>query len=532
MLNNFYTIQSVAEYLKKEICGYYISEVFSQEKNKFLIEVKKNSTDEEFKILEFSIEKESNFLVEKKYFSKAKKNYADIFPEVYGKKILEAEIFNNDRVICFTLEDDYEIIFTFFTNKSNCFIVYNSAIENSFKDRDEYQGKNINEVLSGKSHASGKELKTGSVKEILKINYRKLGNVYLKEVIFKSDFKENDQVNEDNFKILKKEIDEIILKLNAPDFILYKTEQGFIMSLTDLTHIEFSEKTTFSDVNQLIQEYLKLRFRTEKIDSYKSSRQNEFAQKISNVEKKINGIKIQLSHCENSDELRKFGDLILQNSYLIIKGDKQLKTTDLDGKDVVIKLKENLSPVENSQAYFEKYKKQKSSIETLKAKIKKFETEKSEIKKELEEIKELTDVKKIMKEEKKSEADKNDETSRFRKFKINEKYEVWVGKDSLSNDLLTTKYSAQNDLWFHVRGASGSHTVLKVESKKDEVSKENIFAAAAIAAYYSKARNSGSVPVAYCEKKYVKKKKGFKAGSVVMEREKVIFVKPALPEVK
>ena len=73
MLNNFYTIQSVAEYLKKEISGYYISEVFSQEKNKFLIEVKKNSTDEEFKILEFSIEKESNFLVEKKYFSKAKK---------------------------------------------------------------------------------------------------------------------------------------------------------------------------------------------------------------------------------------------------------------------------------------------------------------------------------------------------------------------------------------------------------------------------------------------------------------------------
>lgn len=532
MLNNFYTIKSVVEYLKKEISGYYISEVFSQEKNKFLIEVKRDSTGEEFKILEFSIEKENNFLVEKKYFSKAKKNYADIFPEIYGKKILETGIYNNDRAICLRLEDDYEIIFTFFTNKANCFIVKNSVIVNSFKDKDEHSDRNIIEVLSGKTPTISKESKTGSVKDVLKYNYRKLGNIYLKEIIFKSDFKENDQVDEDNFKIIKKEIDETILKLYAPEFILYKTEQGFTMSLTDLSHIEFSEKITFSDVNQLIQEFLKLRFRSEKIDSFKSSKENEFSQKISNVEKKINGIKIQLSHCENSDELRKFGDLILQNSYLIKKGDKQLKTTDLDGKDIVIKLKENLSPIENSQAYFEKYKKQKSSIETLKAKIKKLESEKSEIKKELEEVKEIKDVKKIMKEEKKSEADKNDETSRFRKFKINEKYEVWVGKDSVSNDLLTTKYSAQNDLWFHVRGASGSHTVLKVESKKDEVSKENIFAAAAIAAYYSKARNSGSVPVAYCEKKYVKKKKGFKAGSVVMEREKVIFVKPALPEDK
>jgi len=30
-------------------------------------------------------------------------------------------------------------------------------------------------------------------------------------------------------------------------------------------------------------------------------------------------------------------------------------------------------------------------------------------------------------------------------------------------------------------------------------------------------------------RKYVKKKKGFKEGSVIMEREKIIYVKPQLP---
>jgi predicted ribosome quality control (RQC) complex YloA/Tae2 family protein len=97
--------------------------------------------------------------------------------------------------------------------------------------------------------------------------------------------------------------------------------------------------------------------------------------------------------------------------------------------------------------------------------------------------------------------------------------------------MLTTKYASPNDLWFHVRGASGSHTVLKVSNKKEVTGKEIINKAASIAAYYSKARNASSVPVAYCQKKYVKKKKGFKEGSVVMEREKVIFVKPGLPAI-
>ena len=106
---------------------------------------------------------------------------------------------------------------------------------------------------------------------------------------------------------------------------------------------------------------------------------------------------------------------------------------------------------------------------------------------------------------------------------------MWVGKSSANNDLLTMKYAKPNDLWFHVRGASGSHTVLKVHGRDHPPSKEAVRQAAAIAAYYSKMRNAGNVPVAYCERKYVFKRKGLKEGAVFMEHEKVVFVKPALP---
>jgi predicted ribosome quality control (RQC) complex YloA/Tae2 family protein len=120
--------------------------------------------------------------------------------------------------------------------------------------------------------------------------------------------------------------------------------------------------------------------------------------------------------------------------------------------------------------------------------------------------------------------------SRFRIIKIDGGFEVWVGKDSSSNDLLTMKFAGQNDLWFHVSGFSGSHTVLKIPEGIESVTKNIIEIAASICAYYSKARNAGNVKVSYTKLKNVQKYKGAKAGSVVIKNEKSVTVKPCLPE--
>ena len=119
---------------------------------------------------------------------------------------------------------------------------------------------------------------------------------------------------------------------------------------------------------------------------------------------------------------------------------------------------------------------------------------------------------------------------RFRIIKLNAGYEVWVGKDSASNDLLTMKYAGQNDLWFHVSGYSGSHTVLKIPEETEAVPKEIITSAASICAYYSKARNSKKVKVSYTKAKYVQKYKGAESGSVVIKNEKTLTVEPKLPD--
>ena len=119
---------------------------------------------------------------------------------------------------------------------------------------------------------------------------------------------------------------------------------------------------------------------------------------------------------------------------------------------------------------------------------------------------------------------------RFRIFRLEGGYEVWVGRDSASNDLLSMKYTKQNDLWFHVRGSSGSHTVLKAPDGMTDYPKEIIKIAASIAAFYSKAKNAKNVPVAYTEAKNVQKYKGAKSGSVMIKSEKIVKVNPELPE--
>ena len=117
---------------------------------------------------------------------------------------------------------------------------------------------------------------------------------------------------------------------------------------------------------------------------------------------------------------------------------------------------------------------------------------------------------------------------RPRRYTVAGGWTVLVGRSAQENDVLTHRYASPDDLWFHARQAQGSHVVLRKERKKTQVPKEAIIQAASIAAHYSKARKSKTVPVSYTEKRYVKKVKKAPAGTAAMLREKVIFVPPTL----
>ena len=108
-------------------------------------------------------------------------------------------------------------------------------------------------------------------------------------------------------------------------------------------------------------------------------------------------------------------------------------------------------------------------------------------------------------------------------------WEALAGKTDADNDWLSLKTAAANDLWFHVHGLPGSHVILR-GPEGETATAELIRQTAAIAAWHSKARNAGIVPVSCTEAKNVSKPRGAKPGSVCIKREKMIKVRPALPE--
>jgi predicted ribosome quality control (RQC) complex YloA/Tae2 family protein len=107
---------------------------------------------------------------------------------------------------------------------------------------------------------------------------------------------------------------------------------------------------------------------------------------------------------------------------------------------------------------------------------------------------------------------------------------VLAGKTDEDNDRLSIKIASPQDWWFHVRGMPGSHVLLQAKEKGLEPDAATLKAAAAIAAWHSKARDGGIVAVSCTLARYVTKPRGAKPGTVSIRKEQVLKVRPAIPE--
>jgi predicted ribosome quality control (RQC) complex YloA/Tae2 family protein len=120
-------------------------------------------------------------------------------------------------------------------------------------------------------------------------------------------------------------------------------------------------------------------------------------------------------------------------------------------------------------------------------------------------------------------------------------FEVLVGRSNRENDELSLRVASPGDVWLHARGVPGSHAVLRVPSSSSSASPssssspasseglppaEDLEFAAALAAFFSKARDGGKVAVTFTRARNVRKPRGAPAGLVTLMSEKVVSVRP------
>jgi predicted ribosome quality control (RQC) complex YloA/Tae2 family protein len=106
-----------------------------------------------------------------------------------------------------------------------------------------------------------------------------------------------------------------------------------------------------------------------------------------------------------------------------------------------------------------------------------------------------------------------------------EGFTILVGKNSRQNEDVTFHHATGNDLWLHARGVPGAHVIIKASGR--EVPRATIEQAASLAAYYSQARGSTSVPVDYTQQRHVRHMKNGGPGMVVYVQERTIYAEPS-----
>jgi predicted ribosome quality control (RQC) complex YloA/Tae2 family protein len=227
-----------------------------------------------------------------------------------------------------------------------------------------------------------------------------------------------------------------------------------------------------------------------------------------------------------------WADLIMANLHSIPPNSKRVELNNFynDNIPTEIKLRPELTPQKNAEAYYRKSKNQQIEIDKLNEGIRSKEKEILALENQLAEIEQTDDLKKLKNFSSKfltKQVDKKTSPLPYREY-VFKNYKIWVGRDAQRNDELTLKFSFKEDLWLHAKDVSGSHVLIKHQAGKN-FPKDVIEYAAQLAAFHSKRKTETLCPVAYTPKKFVRKRKGDPAGLVVVEREEVIMVEPLKP---
>jgi predicted ribosome quality control (RQC) complex YloA/Tae2 family protein len=254
-------------------------------------------------------------------------------------------------------------------------------------------------------------------------------------------------------------------------------------------------------------------------------------------EKKIEKLFQTLEDAKKAEEYQLFGELLTANMYAFQKGMKEIEVINYyeeDGASVVIPLDPLKSPSDNAQRYFSKYQKAKNSIDKVKEQIRLAEEEFSYFDslqqqlmaasiRDIAEIREeLVEEGYIRERQKRKNKHSNLGKPQLESYQASDGTEILIGKNNKQNDYLTSKHAGRDEIWLHTKDIPGSHVVIRSKTPDEQTIKE----AAILAAYFSKARLSGSVPVDYTKVRYVKKPNGAKPGFVIYDNQQTIYVTP------
>jgi predicted ribosome quality control (RQC) complex YloA/Tae2 family protein len=532
MLRNYYYLNRTIVELNNVLQNAEVTEIYSQEKNSLLLSI---PTDiKPFRHLLISTNPLLPFLVIKDDHRKAKKNILQLEVLYKIEHIQKIEISSNDRLVRIVL-GSLELVFSIMGGRTNIYFVKNGDVIDEL--RKSKGDNNILERLSQSEFTS--EFVYHQIEEdvfdgfdIKKI--KKEFSFIPKEIISEMKFRHvNGEKRAELFKVVLKELYTKKIKVFEHQF-----EEKIRFTPETFKIFKSENELFFDNCNSAIQKFLQKHYQFERINRFQKEISRQLLKELERTFSKLNNLKGRIEKGERSDEYYNYGNQLLASRYLLKRGMKEVTLVDYtSGNEITIKLNAKNTPQESIDNYFEKAKDEKINFKISEQLFKNTQVKYNnlkEIEREFQNAISVDDYSvikaKLKISDKKNEKKKVINDAKLREYLVDSKYKVLVGRDSKSNDMLSIKIAKQNDYWFHARGLPGSHVVLRVEDTKIGIPKNILKNVAQIAAFYSKAKTAGTAPVSYTLAKFVRKKKGMEPGKVLIEKEKVLLVRPGIPE--
>ncbi|PIC87574.1 hypothetical protein CSV72_00005 [Sporosarcina sp. P20a] len=321
--------------------------------------------------------------------------------------------------------------------------------------------------------------------------------------------------------------------LGAMKPTVVENDRKTLFSAIELTHAQGTTQS-FTTLGDLLDKVYFARAERERVKSQAIDLERWLSNEIAKLENKTKKLQKEQETAQDLDTLKLYGELLTANSYMLHKGDKEVTVENYyeQGTTVTIPLDPRKSPIDNAQRYFSRYSKAKTALiriaeqlEKTKDDIEYFEMVRQQVYQaspiDIEEIRqELVELgfMRARRSKKKVKLKKPQPEA----FVSSTGIPISVGKNNKQNDYLTFKLAARDHVWLHTKDIPGSHVVIHDIDPDAQTIEE----AAGLSAYFSKARDSSSVPVDYTQIRHVKKPSGAKPGFVIYFEQKTAFVTP------
>jgi len=349
---------------------------------------------------------------------------------------------------------------------------------------------------------------------------------------------------------IKREFFELKRRLTEGDFepiMLRRADDSSPLeySFMPITHYgEMAMNEKKGSFGELIDSYFGEKEKAERI----KQRGNDILRLLTNIEsrllKKLELQKSDLAECATKETQKLYGDLITANIYRLKRGMESVSLENYYSESlesVDIALDSRLTPAQNAQKYYKKYAKMKAAEKEIAHQMAiarseleyiytvfdaaaraENESDLNEIRRELYE----SGYASRMKDYTRSINDKKKAVKPMTLYTDNG-FRLLIGKNNSQNDYITTKLAEKWDIWFHVKGAPGSHCLLVTDGVSlDDIPDIDITRAAECAAYYSSLKGSVNVGVDYLIAKNLRKPSGSKPGFVTYSTNWTAYVTP------